>query len=294
VFTFYVSRFTRHAPRTTFMQRTVEKEWLDELPANDPRAARSRRDIQRLNLLTGHDQIMAEVLNNVFQAGRPRRLVELGAGNGQFFLSVARRLGGAWRDVDARLVDRVDGFDPQIRDEFKALHWNVRLEIADARSYLRQSAAGSNETGSETLANFSGERSADSHVRANPMTETRGQSCPRSDKRSPAKTSEVVMANQFFHQFASDALREMFRDAADVADVLIAVEPRRGFWPLLCSRLVLLAGCGAVTRFDAPVSVRAGFNGDELSALWPDQKNWQLTERRAGLFSHLFIARRTS
>jgi ABC-type thiamine transport system ATPase subunit len=40
------------------------------------------------------------------------------------------------------------------------------------------------------------------------------------------------------------------------------------------------------------VSVRAGFVREELSALWPDKRNWQLTEQRASLFSHLFIARK--
>ena len=40
-----------------------------------------------------------------------------------------------------------------------------------------------------------------------------------------------------------------------------------------------------------PVS-RAGFVRKEISALWPDKQNWQLTERRAGLFSHLFIAQK--
>ena len=53
-----------------------------------------------------------------------------------------------------------------------------------------------------------------------------------------------------------------------------------------------MIGCNAVTRHDAAVSVRAGFLGNELSALWPDQKNWQLTERRTGLFSHLFVAQK--
>jgi hypothetical protein len=38
--------------------------------------------------------------------------------------------------------------------------------------------------------------------------------------------------------------------------------------------------------------VQAGFTGRELSALWPKSGQWELLERRAGLFSHLFIARR--
>jgi hypothetical protein len=42
------------------------------------------------------------------------------------------------------------------------------------------------------------------------------------------------------------------------------------------------------------VSVRAGFSGEELSALWPDRQTWRLTERRAGIFSHLFIAQKMS
>jgi hypothetical protein len=56
--------------------------------------------------------------------------------------------------------------------------------------------------------------------------------------------------------------------------------------------LLWAIGCNAVTRHDATVSVRAGFSGNELSALWPADSGWQLTERRAGFFSHVFVARR--
>jgi hypothetical protein len=49
-----------------------------------------------------------------------------------------------------------------------------------------------------------------------------------------------------------------------------------------------------VTRHDAVVSIRAGFAGREICELWPDRKSWDLTEQNAGLFSHLFIARRIS
>jgi hypothetical protein len=46
-----------------------------------------------------------------------------------------------------------------------------------------------------------------------------------------------------------------------------------------------------VTRYDAPVSVRAGFRGQELSRLWP-QSGWTLREQPARLFTHAFAARR--
>ena len=49
------------------MERVVQPELLDELPARDPRAARSRRDIQRLNLLMKHHRIMANALGTVLK-----------------------------------------------------------------------------------------------------------------------------------------------------------------------------------------------------------------------------------
>jgi hypothetical protein len=70
----------------------------------------------------------------------------------------------------------------------------------------------------------------------------------------------------------------------------IAIEPRRARWPQFCGRLLWLIGCNPVTRHDAAVSIRAGFSDTELSALWPAGGDWQLTERHAGPFSHLFIA----
>ena len=104
--------------------------------------------------------------------------------------------------------------------------------------------------------------------------------------------AEIVIINEVLHHFDDARLAELLRVIAGRTRLFIAIEPSRAFWPLFCSRLLWAVGCNAVTRHDAAVSVRAGFSGDELSALWPDKKNWRLTERRAGLFSHLFIARR--
>ena len=103
---------------------------------------------------------------------------------------------------------------------------------------------------------------------------------------------EVVVANLFLHHFKDARLVELFWDVARRARLFVAIEPRRASWPLFCSRLLWAIGCNSVTRHDATVSVRAGFSGDELSALWPDKKNWQLTERDTGFFSHLFVAQR--
>jgi SAM-dependent methyltransferase len=104
--------------------------------------------------------------------------------------------------------------------------------------------------------------------------------------------SDAVLANLFLHHFTDEQLTLLFSEIAKKADALIAVEPRRSPWPLFCAQMLSLIGCNAVTCHDAPVSVRAGFTGRELSALWPRDGNWELTERRTGLFSHLFVARR--
>jgi hypothetical protein len=108
------------------------------------------------------------------------------------------------------------------------------------------------------------------------------------------EAGEVVVANLFLHHFEDAKLAELLRLVAERATLFIAVEPRRGSWPLFCSRLLWVIGGNAVTRHDAVVSVRAGFSGGELSALWPDKPDWRLTEERAGMFSHLFIAQKIS
>lgn len=103
---------------------------------------------------------------------------------------------------------------------------------------------------------------------------------------------DVILANLFLHHFRSNELGEMFRQIAARTDFFIACEPRRTAWATAASRCLGLLGCNAVTRHDAPLSIRAGFDGKELSALWPDPKNWILSEGPSGPFTHRFFARR--
>lgn len=99
-----------------------------------------------------------------------------------------------------------------------------------------------------------------------------------------------MLANLFLHHFDA-RLPELMTGAARLAPLFVATEPRRDAVTLAAGRLVGLIGANAVTRHDAPASVRAGFAGRELTALWPEH-GWQTEERRAGLFTHLFVARR--
>lgn len=111
---------------------------------------------------------------------------------------------------------------------------------------------------------------------------------------SAAEKTDVILANLVLHHFTDAQLTSLFSNAAKKAEAFIAVEPRRERWSLFWANCLSLIGCGPVACHDAPVSVQAGFKGRELSALWQQDGTWQLTERRAGLFSHLFIARRKS
>jgi hypothetical protein len=107
-----------------------------------------------------------------------------------------------------------------------------------------------------------------------------------------AGTSPVVLSNLFLHHFEGGKLRHLLLLIAERAELFVAVEPRRGHWPLFWSRLLWAIGCNFVTRHDAVVSVRAGFCETELTALWPKDGHWELAERFSPPFSHLFVARR--
>ncbi len=103
---------------------------------------------------------------------------------------------------------------------------------------------------------------------------------------------EALVANLFLHHLEEERLRELFALAASRAAVVVACEPRRAPFVLWASRLVGCLGCNGVTRHDAVASVRAGFRERDLTRLWTERRGWRLNESRAGLFSHLFVARK--
>ena len=110
--------------------------------------------------------------------------------------------------------------------------------------------------------------------------------------RSQSPVLDAVFVNLFLHHFDDAEVAALLREASRVAPLFVACEPRRSGVALLGSRLLVLLGCNDVTRHDAVVSVRAGFAGQEISALWPRDAGWRLREQRRGLFSHAFVAQR--
>ena len=89
--------------------RRSSPEILDDLPPADPRAIRSRRDLQRVNRVMGSCGILTRAIRRALNPAphkAPLRLLELGAGDGTLALRIAKRLATSWPAVELTLLDR--------------------------------------------------------------------------------------------------------------------------------------------------------------------------------------------
>ena len=113
--------------------RRLEGEWLDEMPADDPRARRSRADLRRINAIMGNARIVASAAKPLF-ARPPRSMVELGAGDGVFALRAARLLDAP--GIEVTLVDRQHIVSPRTLDDFGKAGSAVTVAQADVFEWL--------------------------------------------------------------------------------------------------------------------------------------------------------------
>jgi SAM-dependent methyltransferase len=118
------------------LQRSIETEWLDWLPCNDPRAIGSRRDLRRLNMLMGHAGIFTQRLLKFSPDKTPPSILELGAGDGTLMLAVARRLAPCPCNIALTLLDRHQLLSEQSRNQFAALGWKAETVTADVFDFL--------------------------------------------------------------------------------------------------------------------------------------------------------------
>lgn len=243
------------------LPRVVEAETLDHLEPDDPMAERSRRDLLRVNRVMGASRILAAAMRAAMAGrmpvGRPLRVLEIGCGDGDLLLAAVSGLKG-WPKADLTLLDRVALVDFETQRAFSTHGWLVRTVTADVLQWAGAPSA-----------------------------------WPRFD---------LVVANLFLHHFEADKLAALLQAIAPRCNALVACEPRRERLALAASHLVGAIGANAVTRKDAVLSVRAGFIDQEITALWPHPvaiagadgagPEWHCREYSAGLFSHVFIARR--
>jgi 2-polyprenyl-3-methyl-5-hydroxy-6-metoxy-1,4-benzoquinol methylase len=128
------------AASSRLARREVLPEILDDLPENDPRAVASRGDLRRVNALMFQAGITRGLLTRHL-AAPPRRILEIGAGDGSLMLALARRLHTRWPAVDLFLLDRQSLVTPARIAEFAALGWTVHVVEADIFAWSRQASA---------------------------------------------------------------------------------------------------------------------------------------------------------
>jgi 2-polyprenyl-3-methyl-5-hydroxy-6-metoxy-1,4-benzoquinol methylase len=114
----------------TLQTRRLEPELLDVLPPSDPGAIGSRRDLVRINALMLQPLIMRRLLARHI-AQPPRRILEIGAGDGRFMLGIAKRMARQWRDVELVLLDRTPLVTDAIQARFAGLGWRAKAAVAD-------------------------------------------------------------------------------------------------------------------------------------------------------------------
>jgi hypothetical protein len=239
--------------------RLVCAEALDHLPAHDPAAQRSRRDLLRVHWAMGTRSIVArgwQALVPTLRSRAPLKILELGAGDGTLLLGVARALLPSWPQVHLTLLDRQTLVSAATQAGFAALGWRTTVEVTDA---------------------------LDGAAR-------RSSLAPKA--RRPAW--DLITTSLFLHHFEGPALDALLAGVAASGQRFFACAPHRGWLAGAGSRLVGALGANAVTRHDAVLSVAAGFRGTELTQRWPAWHGaWQCREYGAGLFSHGFSAQRS-
>ena len=106
------------------LPRRVEPELLDGLAAEDPRARRSRNDLQRIHRAMATLPIVQRALIVARRHSRPHSLIELGAGDGSLMLRLARRRAARWPDVRVTLLDRLNLVACATQDGLRQVGWN--------------------------------------------------------------------------------------------------------------------------------------------------------------------------
>lgn len=120
------------------LQRRVLPERLDVMTADDPVARRSRRDLQRVHRAMRSLTILQRAIGTLCMTRQPRRILELGAGDGSLMLRFALR--SAWREVQVTFLDRQDLIGPGVRKPLDRLGWDVRVLSMDALDWAHASS----------------------------------------------------------------------------------------------------------------------------------------------------------
>jgi len=123
------------------MSRSVAPEELDALSPEDPRAQRSRRDLMRIHRAMRSVSIMRSGLARLRLAAPPRRVIELGSGDGTLLLRLARTLSPPWPAVELSLLDREPVVHADTEAAFRRLDWRPQVMRQDALDWADECGA---------------------------------------------------------------------------------------------------------------------------------------------------------
>ena len=89
-----------------------------------------------MNRVMGHGAILRGLLESAMDGRAPKRIVELGAGDGTLMLSLAKHFAPRYPRMEVVLVDCKDVVTDATREGFSALGWPVEVVTADIFDWL--------------------------------------------------------------------------------------------------------------------------------------------------------------
>jgi hypothetical protein len=131
--------------------RLVTAELLDVLAPEDPRACRSRRDLQRIHRAMRSVSVLRKGIARLGLEAAPRRIIELGAGDGTLLLRLVRAIHPQWLGAEITFLDRHDLIAAGTRAAYRRLGCSVRTLQADALEWAQTPDAEQYQLGVATL-----------------------------------------------------------------------------------------------------------------------------------------------
>jgi SAM-dependent methyltransferase len=229
------------------LPRRVEPELLDQLPATDPRAVRSRRDLTRVNAWMRNAACVASALRRYAAGRQPQTIADLGCGDGQFTVQVARRLAPYWRNVTVILQDRQNIVSETTRESLAALQWRAEIVTADVFEFFADARSRPIDavTANLFLHHFSGEQLARLFAQIAEHTWLAVACEPRRAKFvvESSRMLWVVGCNDVTVHDAMTSARAGFSGSE-----LSALWPREGHWQLYEHPAAVFSHCFAARR----------------------------------------------
>ena len=232
------------------MERIIQPEVLDGLPADHPAAVASRKDLRIINRLMNHASCLDRSTRWIRDKAKksPVRIVELGSGDGSLACKMLLRWGKVADGSRIIFVDQSSCLETNHVEPLGRLGWEVDNQVMDVFEWFERDAS----------------------------------------------EIDLCFASLFIHHFTFEEITRLFDQLKTRTKAFVCLEPRRDWKGLLAAKALWCIRCHPVTLNDACISVRAGFLNQELSQIWMQntERSWDTEEHSAGLFSHLFSAKK--